>query len=155
MKYNDSIISSPEDFAKMAKEYSAKLKREENSHEIFHNIDVALLDDINYSISFINWLYSYIKRNVRSKKLYSIFESLEKQTGLDMSDLRTQFELEKTEKITKPRRLNNLYSCVRLALHSEAEFLQKLLLVPSFENYEFLIQIINEHLDFIKQLSII
>lgn len=146
MEYRDNIIASPEEFAKMAKEYSQKLKKSKNS-EIKHS-------DLFLKLFLLNYLYSYIKRNVRSPKLKVYMENLEHQTTLDISDLCTIFETDcKDFKISKPKHLNNLSSCIKLALKTEAELLYIILINNLVNNSHVLEQISLNHLENIKNLS--
>jgi hypothetical protein len=154
LQYIDNLIPSPEDFAMMAKEYSLRLKREKLYRTVCEETDEILIDEICYLLKFLNWLYAYTKRNVNSIKLKTIFDNMEKQSALDLANFENRFfSNPKKRSLTKPRKLNNLNSCIKLATYSEAELTQKLLSLTKYQAYEFIVSIANIRLEFIMQLS--
>lgn len=153
MNYDDFLLPGQAEFEKLAKAYSSQ-KRSitlENS-----NLNPALLDSICYSLKYLNWLYTYIKRNLRNNKLRSVFENFAKQTDLDFMEIEKRFYDEpKIIKLTKSKRLNSLNSCVRLAIYSEAELVENMINLFKCGNLEFAEPIIFNHIEYIKKLSTI
>lgn len=112
--YNDYQIPSIEEFALLAKEYSNKLeqsKKEENSKLLLQNL---------YELNF---LYSYIKKNVRINKIFSLMEKLEHQTILDISDICSCLNLKPMKIKYSKTKYNNLRPCLKRAINLEAEIL--------------------------------
>lgn len=153
MNYDDFLLPGQAEFEKLAKAYSSQKRSTtlENS-----NLNPALLDSICYSLKYLNWLYTYIKRNLRNNKLRSVFENFAKQTDLDFMEIEKRFYDEpKIIKLTKSKRLNSLNSCVRLAIYSEAELVENMINLFKCGNLEFAEPIIFNHIEYIKKLSTI
>jgi hypothetical protein len=93
LEYSDNLISSAEQFAKMAKEYSSRLKKEKLSNSAFEEVDLKIVNEIYSFLINLTWLYAYIKRNVRSIKLKSLFEEIEDEIKLNTENLEQNFPL--------------------------------------------------------------
>lgn len=154
MNYDDFLLPGQAEFEKLAKAYSSQKR----SMIALENPDInpAILDSICYSLKYLNWLYTYIKRNLRNNKLRSVFENFAKQTDLDFIEIEKRFYDEpKIIKLTKSRHLNSLNSCVRLAIYSEAELVANMINLFKCGNFEFAEPIIFNHIEYIKKLSTI
>lgn len=151
MEYSDNLIASAEDFAKMAKEYSSRLKNEKKSGVANEN-EKALREDIISILRELIWLYGYIKRNIRATRLKSIFLYMEEESKADLKMSESYFDSGNSKgNSARSKRLNNFISCVKLAISSEADLLNKLINLDQKE--EFTKKIALKHLDFIKRLS--
>lgn len=154
MNYDDFLLPGQAEFEKLAKAYSSQ-KRSMISLEN-PDINPAILDSICYSLKYLNWLYTYIKRNLRKNKLRLLFENLAKQTELDFIEIEKNFyDSPKIIKLTKNRRLNSLNSCLKLAIYSEAELVENLINLFKCEDLAFAEPIIFNHIEYIKKLSTI
>ena len=140
MVYDDFSLPGQKEFEKLAKEYSKELSKEVNE---------KALDDICYSLKYLQWLYEYIYKNVRYKKLKDVFLKLASTCESSYLFVKDNFEYcEKEFNLTKNRRINNLNSCIKLAIFSEAELIEKM----QEQNYKFC-ELSCIHLKNIKNLS--
>ena len=63
MEYNDNLISSPDEFALLAKEYNEKLKRSKlESKSLFEKLYL------------LNWVYGYIAIRIRNMRIRNEFK---------------------------------------------------------------------------------
>ena len=142
MEYNDNIISSPDEFALLAKEYNEKLKRSKlESKSLFEKLYL------------LNWVYGYIAIRIRNMRIRNEFKALEKEVSQNIALLLSELETEFSEtNIALPRRPNNLRFCLKFAIQKETEFLEELV---SFldEDSPVLREIAFSHLNNIFKLS--
>ena len=142
MEYNDNIISSPDEFALLAKEYNEKLKRSKlESKSLFEKLYL------------LNWVYGYIAIRIRNMRIRNEFKELEKETSQNITFLLSELETEFSEtNIALPKRPNNLRFCLKFAIQKETEFLEELV---SFldEDSPVLREIAFSHLNNIFKLS--
>lgn len=116
MEYNDNIISSPDEFALLAKEYNEKLKRSKlESKSLFEKLYL------------LNWVYGYIAIRIRNMRIRNEFKELEKEVSQNIALLLSELETEFSEtNIALPKRPNNLRFCLKFAIQKETEFLEEL-----------------------------
>lgn len=142
MEYNDNIISSPDEFALLAKEYNEKLKRSKlESKSLFEKLYL------------LNWVYGYIAIQIRNMQIRNEFKALEKEVSQNIALLLSELETEFSEtNIALPKRPNNLRFCLKFAIQKETEFLEELV---SFldEDSPILREIAFSHLNNIFKLS--
>ena len=142
MEYNDNIISSPDEFALLAKEYNEKLKRSKlESKSLFEKLYL------------LNWVYGYIAIRIRNMRIRNEFKELEKEVSQNIALLLSELETEFSEtNIALPKRPNNLRFCLKFAIQKETEFLEELV---SFldEDSPVLREIAFSHLNNIFKLS--
>lgn len=142
MEYNDNIISSPDEFALLAKEYNEKLKRSKlESKSLFEKLYL------------LNWVYGYIAIRIRNMRIRNEFKALEKEVSQNIALLLSELETEFSEtSIALPKRPNNLRFCLKFAIQKETEFLEELV---SFldEDSPVLREIAFSHLNNIFKLS--
>lgn len=142
MEYNDNIISSPDEFALLAKEYNEKLKRSKlESKSLFEKLYL------------LNWVYGYIAIRIRNMRIRNEFKELEKETSQNITFLLSELKTEFSEtNIALPKRPNNLRFCLKFAIQKETEFLEELV---SFldEDSPILREIAFSHLNNIFKLS--
>lgn len=142
MEYNDNIISSPDEFALLAKEYNEKLKRSKlESKSLFEKLYL------------LNWVYGYIAIRIRNMRIRNEFKALEKEVSQNIALLLSELETEFSEtNIALPKRPNNLRFCLKFAIQKETEFLEELV---SFldEDSPVLKEIAFSHLNNIFKLS--
>jgi hypothetical protein len=142
VEYNDNIISSPDEFALLAKEYNEKLKRSKlESKSLFEKLYL------------LNWVYGYIAIRIRNMRIRNEFKALEKEVSQNIALLLSELETEFSEtNIALPKRPNNLRFCLKFAIQKETEFLEELV---SFldEDSPILREIAFSHLNNIFKLS--
>lgn len=142
MEYNDNLISSPDEFALLAKEYNEKLKRSKlESKSLFEKLYL------------LNWVYGYIAIRIRNIRIRNEFKALEKEVSQNIALLLSELETEFSEtNIALPKRPNNLRFCLKFAIQKETEFLEELV---SFldEDSPVLREIAFSHLNNIFKLS--
>ena len=142
MEYNNNIISSPDEFALLAKEYNEKLKRSKlESKSLFEKLYL------------LNWVYGYIAIQIRNMQIRNEFKALEKEVSQNIALLLSELETEFSEtNIALPKRPNNLRFCLKFAIQKETEFLEELV---SFldEDSPILREIAFSHLNNIFKLS--
>lgn len=116
MEYNDNLISSPDEFALLAKEYNEKLKRSKlESKSLFEKLYL------------LNWVYGYIAIRIRNMRIRNEFKALEKEVSQNIALLLSELETEFSEtNIALPKRPNNLRFCLKFAIQKETEFLEEL-----------------------------
>lgn len=142
MEYNDNTISSPDEFALLAKEYNEKLKRSKlESQKLFE------------SLYLLNWIYGFISKHIRVLKTKTRFQEFEKKISSDISllfsELNSTFE---NQKLEIPKRIPNLRFCLQFALENETNFLREL--IPFLDDDKpILREIAFSHLDLISALS--
>lgn len=142
MEYNDNIISSPDEFALLAKEYNEKLKRSKlESQKLFE------------SLYLLNWIYGFISKHIRVLKTKTRFQEFEKKISSDISllfsELNSTFE---NQKLEIPKRIPNLRFCLQFSLENETNFLHEL--IPFLDDDKpILREIAFSHLDLISALS--
>lgn len=142
MEYNDNIISSPDEFALLAKEYNEKLKRSKlESKSLFEKLYL------------LNWVYGYIAIRIRNMRIRNEFKELEKEVSQNITLLLSELETEFSEtNIALPKRPNNLRFCLKFAIQKETEFLEELIAFLD-EDSPVLREIAYSHLDNIFKLS--
>ena len=142
MEYNDNIISSPDEFALLAKEYNEKLKLSKlESKSLFEKLYL------------LNWVYGYIAIQIRNMQIRNEFKALEKEVSQNIALLLSELETEFSEtNIALPKRPNNPRFCLKFAIQKETEFLEELV---SFldEDSPILREIAFSHLNNIFKLS--
>lgn len=142
MEYNDNIISSPDEFALLAKEYNEKLKRSKlESKSLFEKLYL------------LNWVYGYIAIRIRNIRIRNEFKALEKEVSQNIALLLSELETEFSEtNIALPKELSNFRLCLKFAIQKETEFLEELV---SFldEDSPVLREIAFSHLNNIFKLS--
>ena len=142
MEYNDNIISSPDEFALLAKEYNEKLKRSKlESKSLFEKLYL------------LNWVYGYIAIRIRNMRIRNEFKELEKETSQNITFLLSELETEFSEtNIALPKELSSFRLCLKFAIRKETEFLEELV---SFldEDSPVLREIAFSHLNNIFKLS--
>lgn len=142
MEYNDNIISSPDEFALLAKEYNEKLKRSKlESKSLFEKLYL------------LNWVYGYIAIRIRNMRIRNEFKELEKETSQNITFLLSELKTEFSEtNIALPKELSNFRLCLKFAIRKETEFLEELV---SFldEDSPVLREIAFSHLNNIFKLS--
>lgn len=142
MEYNDNLISSPDEFALLAKEYNEKLKRSKlESKSLFEKLYL------------LNWVYGYIAIRIRNMRIRNEFKALEKEVSQNIALILSELETEFSEtNIALPKRPNNLRFCLKFAIQKETEFLEELV---SFldEDSPILREIAFSHLNNIFKLS--
>ena len=111
--YNDSKIPSVREFALLAREYARQLEeaKKESSSELLQ------------SLYELNYLYAYIKRNVRSQKIFNLMQKLENQTLLDASDVCRCFSLDCSKVKFQKKKYSNLRQCLKQAIKLETRVL--------------------------------
>lgn len=142
MEYNDNIISSPDEFALLAKEYHDNLKRSKlESTSLFEKLYL------------LNWVYGYISNRIRNGRLKNDFRELEKNVSQNISILLSELEAEFSKtKIELPKRPNNFRFCLKFAIQKESEFLEEL--IPFLDDdLPLLREIAFSHLNNIFKLS--
>ena len=118
MGYDDFLLPGQKEFEKLAKEYSNELLKE---------TDEKTLDDICYTIKYLKWLYDYIYKKLRIKKLKDVFFKLSSTCESSFLFLKDNFAACKKEfVINKNKRLNSLNFCIKLAIFTEAELVEKM-----------------------------
>lgn len=137
--YNDSKIPSVQEFALLAREYAKRLEgtKKESSAQLLQNL---------YELNF---LYAYIKRNVRSQKIINLMQRLEHQTLLDVSDVCSCLSLNSSKVKFQKKKYNNLRQCLKQAIKLETKVLTFL-----FEN-KLTSEIAKGHLNNISQLAML
>ena len=137
--YNDSKIPSVQEFALLAREYAKCLEgtKKESSAQLLQNL---------YELNF---LYAYIKRNVRSQKIINLMQRLEHQTLLDVSDVCSCLSLDSSKVKFQKKKYNNLRQCLKQAIKLETKVLTFL-----FEN-KLTSEIAKGHLNNIYQLAML
>lgn len=142
MEYNDNLISSPDEFALLAKEYNEKLKRSKlESKSLFEKLYL------------LNWVYGYIAIRIRNMRIRNEFKELEKEVSQNITLLLSELETEFSEtNIALPKRPNNLRFCLKFAIQKETEFLEELIAFLD-EDSPVLREIAYSHLDNIFKLS--
>ena len=142
MEYNDNLISSPDEFALLAKEYNEKLKRSKlESKSLFEKLYL------------LNWVYGYIAIRIRNIRIRNEFKELEKETSQNITFLLSELKTEFSEtNIALPKELSNFRLCLKFAIQKETEFLEELV---SFldEDSPVLREIAFSHLNNIFKLS--
>ena len=142
MEYNDNLISSPDEFALLAKEYNEKLKRSKlESKSLFEKLYL------------LNWVYGYIAIRIRNMRIRNEFKELEKETSQNITFLLSELKTEFSEtNIALPKELSNFRLCLKFAIQKETEFLEELV---SFldEDSPVLREIAFSHLNNIFKLS--
>ena len=142
MEYNDNIISSPDEFALLAKEYNEKLKRSKlESKSLFEKLYL------------LNWVYGYIAIRIRNMRIRNEFKALEKEVSQNITFLLSELKTEFSEtNIALPKELSNFRLCLKFAIQKETEFLEELV---SFldEDSPILREIAFSHLNNIFKLS--
>lgn len=142
MEYNDNLISSPDEFALLAKEYNEKLKRSKlESKSLFEKLYL------------LNWVYGYIAIRIRNMRIRNEFKELEKEVSQNITLLLSELETEFSEtNIALPKRPNNLRFCLKFAIQKETEFLEELIAFLD-EDSPVLREIAYSHLENIFKLS--
>ena len=151
MSYNDFALPKNSEFNKLAKEY-AKAQNEDNLELL--RVNPAILDSVCYSLKFLNWLYTHIKRNLRRNKLAQIFDDFAKETESEFNELEEKFyDSPKQIKLYKSKKINSLNSCVKLAIYSEIELVENIFKLFKCDDCEFMEPMLQKHLEILKKLS--
>lgn len=155
MEYSDNLIPSAEIFAKMAKEYDSRLKREKLYNSSRSEVEESLINEICSNLKFLNWLYGYVKKNIKSTKMKSLFLNLEEECKSDFKMIENNFFSKPNKNnLIKSKKLNNFLACIKYAIFNEAQLTQKLFMLLNYQGCEFVFGICNKHLEFIQKLSI-
>lgn len=142
MEYNDNKISSPDEFALLAKEYNEKLKRNKlESNGLFE------------SLYLLNWVYGFISRHIRNQRTSKQFQEFEKKISSDISFLFSELNAEFEEsKLSIPKRISNLRFCLQFAIEQETKFLCEL--IPFLgDDKPILRELAFSHLELISKLT--
>ncbi len=152
MEYSDNLISSPEAFAKMAKEYTSRLEREKFYYKDSSQIEATLLVEICNYLQKLYKLYSYIQRNVRIQKYKNFFLQMEEICKNDIAKIEDKFNFTSKEIYLKTQKLKNLNSCIKYAINFETNLIRSLINLINCQDCEFVIDMCKEHLDTIIDL---
>lgn len=145
MEYNDNLISSPEEFAKMAKEFSKKNKDFHRYNQDGETLLIKLLS--------LNWFYNYIAMRLYNNKIKNLITAISHQCILDIKEIGKIFELETIgKKFLKPKCFSNLKHCFKVAINLEIEILEILNMIEIYSQYT-LSEIKFNHLNNIKELT--
>jgi hypothetical protein len=127
------------------------IEREKLHSSVRPEVEESLANDIYISMKQLIWLYNYIKRNIKSMKIKSLFLNMEEECKTDLKLIENKFSPnpDKTNLI-KTRKLNNFISCIKFAISNEARLVQKLILL---NQCQFTMDMCKKHLDFIQRLS--
>lgn len=151
MKYSDNAIATTEDFAKMAKEYNARLKKEKLFLHDKIKINESSIKEIIKLLNSLIWLYDYIKKNIHSEKLKSLFSDLENESRKDLHKIKAFYKINNNDKINYRNSLKNFFSCLKIGISVESELIK---IFTTFLNQEdFMTNLIVKHLNFIKKLA--
>ena len=153
MNYDDFILPKKSQFEKLAKGYAAE---EEIALKFEFNgvLNPTVLDSVCYSLKFLNWLYLYVKRNLRRNRLGLVFDELAKQVEIEFLELEARFyDSPKVIKLTKSKKINSLNSCIKLAIYTEIELVENIFKLFKCDNCEFVEPMLENHINIIKRLS--
>ena len=151
MEYDDFSLPKKSEFNKLAKEYS--LPNTNTDCELLQ-LNPAVLDSVCYSLKFLNWLYAYIKRNLRRNKLGMLFGNLANKVENDFMELESKFyDSPKPIKIYKSKKINSLNSCLKLAIYTEIELVENIFKLFKCDDCEFIEPMLYEHFEILKRLS--
>lgn len=151
MNYDDFALPKNSELKKLAKEYSLQ-KKSENFELLKAN--PAILDSVCYSLKFLNWLYSYIKKNLRRNKLALVFDNFAIQVESNFLEIENRFyDSPKLIKLYKSKKINSLNACVKLAIYTEIELVENIFKLFKCEDCEFVEPMIEEHFEILKRLS--
>lgn len=141
MEYNDALISSPEQFSLLAKEYSQRLKQNK-----------ILTSQLVQNLALLKWIFAYIERNVGIWKIKDEFKAFGQTTSSWLNCFLQDFEIDENSVVlNKPRRIGNFRSCVRLAIVNQTQAASAALqLQNSIANFEDFVKIC---LETIKELA--
>ena len=141
MVYNDFSLPGQKEFEELAREYSKEIG-------LKNKPTPKLLDDICYSLKYLEWLYEYINKKLRIKKLKDIFLKLSNNCKDSFIDISNNYEVDKNYNLNNKKRLNNFNFCLKIAIYTEAELIENLFNLDD----KFLHSIIN-HINNIKILA--
>lgn len=139
MDYNDNQISSPEEFALLAKEYSNTLNK----------IKKAIETDCVSLLHELCCIYQYIIKNVKQQKILSIFVSIKNQTLQDIQSFENNFPLNLKKNAFNKIRYNNLRLCLKKSIKLEIELITNIVL----NNLDPCCNIVLSRLEILKNLS--
>ena len=152
MNYDDFALPKKSQLEKLAKGYADTDNQAQNFE--LEQLNPAILDSVCYSLKFLNWLYSYVKRNLRKNKLWLFFNELATESQKDFSDLESKFyDSPKIIKLTKSKKINSLNSCIKLAIYTEIELVENVFKLFKCDNCEFVEPLLEKHFNIIKKLS--
>lgn len=152
MEYSDNLISCAEDFAKMAKAYNLRLKREKLYVGNFSTIEQSLIEEIIIDLNKLYHLYKYIKKNIQTNRIKNIFLNMEEICKKNIETMKEKFYLNAPLPI-KQFKSTNFSLCLKLATLKEAELMSELIKLTNFQNCQFVINIISQHLENIKKIA--
>ena len=156
MDYDDFSLPKKNDLEKLAKGYTVNEKSLDESHNdtSLLMVNPAVLDSVCYSLKFLSWLYTHIKRNLRGNKLGLFFDELSNKVEIDYNEFESKFyDFPKRIKIYKSKKINSLNSCVKLAIYTEIELVENIFKLFKCDNCEFLEPIMADHFSILKKLS--
>ena len=156
MEYDDFSLPKKADFEKLAKGYVTEENKAKNKQDDWKLLEVnpAILDSVCYSLKFLNWLYTHIKRNLRGNKLGLFFDELAKKSEKDFEDFEGKFyDFPKRIKIYKSKKINSLNSCLKLAIYTETELIENIFKLFKCDNCDFLEPVLADHFAILKRLS--
>lgn len=145
MEYNDFLLPKQKEFEKLAKAYNEKLAAN-------HEISPKLIDNVLYSLKFLEWLYCYTKKRVNSFKFKNLLKQFEGQCFSNFSDFSRIVNFDGEIKLNKSKRLRSLNSCIKLAIYTESELVEFLFSYYICNNSSEIYSMICEHLKNIKTL---
>lgn len=154
MEYSDSAIASAESFAKMAKEYNSRLQKEKLYSFEKTKIEDLSIQEVFKALDSLIWIYDYIKKKIKTKKIKSFFLKLEKECLSDLNKLKKKLNISIINEKIEFKGLKNFVSCLKLSISIEADLIKNLTTFPNTE-IDFLSDLINKHLSFIKKLAIL
>ena len=114
-----------------------------------NHLEDTLICNSDENLYELNFLYAYIKRNVRSQKIINLMQRLEHQTLLDVSDVCSCLSLDSSKLKFQKKKYNNLRQCLKQAIKLETKVLTFL-----FEN-KLTSEIAKGHLNNISQLAML
>ncbi len=138
MEYFDENLSTNEEFNKINEEMS-------------HHTSLQIIDNIAYSLKYLNWLYFYAKRKVSSIKLKNALTQLSEASENSFNVFCECFPYAKKIKLKNLKRFKSLTSCARVAIYTECEIIESI--IKNFVNIDIFNNIIYNSLNNVKILS--
>ena len=146
MEYNDFLISTPEEFEKIAKAYHSLLRNK----NVFENLGKEILEILN-SLSFI---YETILKNSRNNRLSNLIKEVYFPLNEQQETLSNSFSVNlKNLSLSKPKNLFTLRLCIKLSIEKEADLVLKLIEFATLTPSPYANQYIEQHLKSIKTLT--
>ena len=138
MEFFDENLSTNEEFEKINK-------------EITKAISPQVVDNIAYSLKYLNWLYCYAKRKVNIAKLKNALTKLANASEESFNAFCEIFPDAKKIKLKNLKRFKSLTSCAKVAIYTECEIIENI--IKNFINIDIYNNIIYNSLNNVKILS--